>query len=431
MLGNSTLAFLRSRLQARRFAAARDGGIALIFGLSLIPVGLMMGAAIDYNRAISVRMHLNAAADAAALTAVTQVNANLPPGQVKKTVAEFFDARALQVKDATNVQPNITVNSSNGQRLAIVSYTADVPTSLLRLAGWDTVTVGGTASATSVLPAFIDFHLLLDNTPSMGVGATPADVATMVSNTSDQCAFACHDLSANGNDYYALAKKLGVTMRIDVVRQATQRLMDTAAATAVVGGQFRMALHTFGTSCGPAGLNTLTSLTSNLSNVKSSAANIDLMTVPYQNFYNDQCTDYDGNFAAVNTLISTPGDGSSASKPQKVLLFVSDGVADAAYPATCTQPTTGGRCQEPITLANCTAIKDRGIKIAVLYTTYLPLPTNGWYKTWISPFEGSIGTRMQACASPDLYFEVSPTGGIAEAMDALFKKALQKAKLSN
>ncbi|MFY0080132.1 hypothetical protein ABTQ07_20700, partial [Acinetobacter baumannii] len=86
--------------------------------------------------------------------------------------------------------------------------------------------------------------------------------------------------------------------------------------------------------------------------------------------------------------------------PQKVLFFVSDGVADAYYPTTCTRTTTGGRCQEPINTAGCTAIKNRGIKIAVLYTTYLPLPTNSWYNTGIAPFQSTIGTRMQSCASP-------------------------------
>jgi hypothetical protein len=45
------------------------------------------------------------------------------------------------------------------------------------------------------MPLYIDFYLLLDNSPSMGVGATPADVAKMVNNTPDACAFACHDTS--------------------------------------------------------------------------------------------------------------------------------------------------------------------------------------------------------------------------------------------
>ena len=54
-----------------------------------------------------------------------------------------------------------------------------------------------------------------------------------------------------------LAKKLGVQMRIDVVRTATQQLMDTAAATQIVSSQFRAAVYTFGTTCTSLGLATI------------------------------------------------------------------------------------------------------------------------------------------------------------------------------
>ncbi len=96
-----------------------------------------------------------------------------------------------------------------------------MPTMFLGVIGKTTMTVTGTSTATANMPLYIDFYLLLDNSPSMGVGATPADVTKMVNNTSDQCAFACHDLN-NTNNYYKLAKTLGVTTRIDVLRTATQ-----------------------------------------------------------------------------------------------------------------------------------------------------------------------------------------------------------------
>ena len=79
-----------------------------------------------------------------------------------------------------------------------------------------------------------------------------------------------------------------------------------------------------------------------------------------------------------------PAAAPSAS-PLKYLFFVSDGVADESNGA-CLKPTTGGRCQSPLNPALCATLKDRGIKIAVLYTTYLALPTNDWYNTWIAPF---------------------------------------------
>jgi hypothetical protein len=140
----------------------------------------------------------------------------------------------------------------------------------------------------------------------------------------------------------------------------------------------------------------------------------------------------------MNSEIRSVGDGSK-STPEPILFFVTDGVADAYYPSTCSQPTSGGRCQEPLTVANCTTMKNRGIKIAVLYTTYEPLPTNAWYVQWIQPFNAGpwgpspnsqIATNLQSCASPGLYFEVSPTDGISQAMTALFEKAVTQARLT-
>ena len=265
----------------------------------------------------------------------------------------------------------------------------------------------------------------------MGVGATPADVAKMVNNTPDKCAFACHDLSTHPNDYYSKAKQLGVQMRIDVVRLATQQLMDTATTTETFSGQFRAAIYTFGSSCTDPGLSTIKALNSNLSSAKAAAAKIDLMTIPYQDYANHQCTNLDGALTDVNSKMTTPGNGTSAAAPQKFLFFVSDGVNDANNPTSCSKPLTGGtRCQEPIDVSFCKTIKDRGIKIAVLYTTYLPLPTNSWYNTWIKPWQSEIGPKMEACASPGLYFEVSPTQGISDAMNELFKKAVAQARLT-
>ena len=74
-------------------------------------------------------------------------------------------------------------------------------------------------------------------------------------------------------------------------------------------------------------------------------------------------------------------------------------------------------------------MKNRGILIAVLYTAYLPLPTNSWYNQWIAPFQSQIGPNMQSCASPGLYFQVTTDGDITAAMQALFEQAVATARL--
>ncbi len=431
----------------RRFGTDRRGNIAVIFALTCVPLATAMGCAIDYTRATQLRSKLQSAADAASVGSIAKTApAFVAAGNMSSDgsiaagvtdAANIFSANMQSTTGYTlnNVTPVVTKSGSTVT--SIVSFSADVPTMFLGLIGKTAMTVTGSSTSTANMPQYVDFYLLLDNSPSMGVGATPADVSTMVNNTSDKCAFACHDVS-NSNNYYNLAKKLGVTTRIDVLRTATQSLMDTAAATQTYSNQFRMAIYDFGASSDTQGLRALFSLSSSLSSAKSAAGNIDLMTVNGQNDNNDQDTGFTAIFPAINNAIATPGTGTS-SAPLKYLFFVSDGVADE-HNTSCLKKTTNGRCQSPLDPSLCTTLKNRGIKIAVLYTTYLQLPTNSWYMTWIDPFNkgpfgpspnSEVALNMASCASPGLYFEVSPTQGISDAMNALFKKAVADARIAS
>lgn len=430
------------------FLKASGGNVAITFAVAAFPIVLAAGAAVDYSAANRSKAVLDSFADAAVLSVTNQAAMSKTAAAAKTSAETFFNAQAATLKRGTVTSVTAKVTDANNARTAVVSYTAKVPTSVSAIAGIQNLNIAGSSSGASAVPTYIDFYLLLDNTPSMGVGATPADVTKMVNNTSDQCAFACHQMDIAPNDYYGLAKKLGVTTRIDVVRSATQQLMDTAAVTQAVTGQFRSAIYTFGASATNANLTKIFSLSTSLSSAKTAAANIDLMTVPYQNYASDTDTNFDKIFPKMNNEISTPGDGTTSGSPQKILFFVSDGVADAAN-ISCTRSTSQGqdpqtgttytRCQEPITVSLCKTLKDRGIKIAVLYTTYLALPTNGWYMDWIDPFNkgpygpspnSEIAKNMEACATPGFYFEVSPTEGISQAMTALFQKVVQSARLT-
>jgi len=437
-------------MSLHRLISDRRGGVTPMFALLLVPLIAAIGSAVDYSMAAKIRTQLIAAADASSVSSVAKSSAALAAaatmtsdGSIPAGVADatkIFNAQVSTQAGYSLSSVTAAVTKSGSTVTSVVSFKAKVPTHFMGFFGYKTLPIRGSSTAANSLPVFIDFYLLLDNTPSMGVAATPADVTKMVNNTPDQCAFACHDLS-NPNDYYSLAKTLGVTMRIDVLRTATQQLMDTAKATAVFSNQFRMAIYTFGSSAKNPGLTSIQTLTTNLTGAKTAAAAIDLMTVPYQNYADDTDTDFADVLTDMNSAISTPGNGTNSASPQKYLFFVSDGVADRVNGGVgCSQPVTNGsdpqtgksyvRCQEPLDVSLCTTIKNRGIKIAVLYTTYLPLPTNSWYMNWIAPFSSQIGANMQACASPGLYFEVSPTQGISEAMNVLFQKAVAQARLT-
>jgi hypothetical protein len=422
------------------FLSSRSGQFGMMVGVLSLPLIGVLGLAVDYSQATRIRSLLNGAADAAATGAVSKssptyknggvFNADWTEAQAREDALNLFRAYVagkggFELKDV-----EARFSRQGTDIVAQVDFKARVPMTFMRIMGYESLPVDGRSSASIRTAPYMDFYMLLDNSPSMGVAATPGDIAKMVSNTPDQCAFACHDLS-KANNYYNLAKTLNVTMRIDVVRQATQQLFTKAEEVRVHADQFRMGLYTFGKAATSIGLTELTSPTSNMGNAKAAANQVDLMSIPHQNYDNDQQTDFDKTLKALNSRISDPGAGSGAADRQKFVFFVSDGVGDSYKPNSCTKKTTSGRCQEPIDTKVCSQLKARGVKIAVLYTTYLPLPTNGWYNTWIKPFADEIGTRMAECASPGLYFEVSPTGGIAEAMETLFMKAISSPRITS
>jgi Flp pilus assembly protein TadG len=420
------------------FLSDRSGNFGIMTALLMVPLIGSAGLALDYAHALSLRTQLYAAADAAAVGAVSEKSDAVAAAMsmkgdgtvsVAKTDARniFFSQMSGELTSVP-VELSIDVTKTANKINSLVSFSASVPTTFMHVLGQDSITISGTATAEYQTASFMDFYILLDNTPSMGVAATPTDVSKLEAKTG--CAFACHQMDQASNNY-TIAKSLGVAMRIDVVRQATQALTDTAKTERVSADQFRMGVYTFGTKAEDAKLTTISGLTSDLTQVKNYTNAVDLMTIPYQNYNQDQLTSFDSAMTQMNTIIDPAGDGTSNTKPEKILFFVSDGVGDSNKPSTCTKKTTGGRCQEPIDTSFCKPLKDRGVKIAVLYTTYLPLPSNAWYNTWIKPFQNEIPTRMAACASPGLYFEVSPTEGIADAMKALFLKVIRAPRLTS
>lgn len=422
-----------------RLRRDRAANVAVIFAVVLVPVVASMGAAVDFSNVYMIRNQLQDAANSAsigsivpssaAFGAATNMRSDGPIPIGDTDAIRLFNTNIAGRSGFTLSNVSADVAKNDGVLTATVKFTASVKTYFLGLIGMDTMTVTGASSALWKIATYFDFHLLLDNSPSMGLGATTNDIDTMVNHTPDRCAFACHDLN-DPNNYYNLAKHLGVAMRIDVLRSATQQLMDTASSLETTSNQFRVAIYTLGASASSAGLTTISHLTPNLSRARSEAADIDLMTVRGQNENLDQDTNYNSALTAMQYKIHHPGTGESPASRKEVLFFVTDGVADEADPTFCSGPTLNGRCQEPINDSLCTALKQRGISIAVLYTTYLPLPTNDWYNTWISPFADKIAPAMKSCASPGLYFEVSPTQGIAEAMNALFLKTVAEARIT-
>ena len=440
---------------ARNMAGDRKGNVTLIFAISVVPILLALGSGVDYGLAMKRQARMNAAADAAALYAVTPAMMQQSATVAKAASIAFFNSQVAAIPGTTyntgNLQISVTDTSSASsvKRVATATYAAGSTNNFASILQVPTLTIKGTSTASAATSPNIDFYLMLDTSPSMAIAATQDGINLMVSKTPQQsggCAFACHetnpvtynptsnDVTGNPNneDNYALARSLGVTLRIDMVNQAVQNLTTTASQTSQsTGAAYRMAGYSFDIA-----VNNIMPLTSNMTTAKNEASNLAVLTVYHENMLtatnanSDQDTDFNNAFSNLNQVMPAPGNGTNAANdtPQEVLFIVTDGVADINY---------NGRKYGPFGTGTytgtdwCTAIKARNIRIAVLYTVYYPLPTNSWYNTYISGEQASIGSTAQTCASPGLYFAVATGGDISSAMSTLFATAVSSAHLTN
>ena len=416
--------------------------MAIMIGLTAVPLIFSVGAGIDYGAANMVKSQLQAVADVAALSAVDHQSISGTAAAAQTTAQTTFTAQAVNLSNVTVSSVSVAVTDSTAGRIAVVNYTATKSNMFMGLFGYPTMTITGSSTAQAGLPTDINFYLLLDNSPSMNIAATTAGINTMVANTPSQggCAFACHESNPaadnlgnpRGVDNYTLASQLGVVTRMENLASATQSLMSTALSTEGTNtSQYQMAIYTFN----DAGLNTIQALTSNLTTAQTAAANINVLEV-YSNNYltqtnnnNDTDTNFETAMSQVNGIMPSPGLGTPSSTPREVLFIVSDGVDDEVS-SSCSQSLDGNRCQAPFSTTWCTTVKNRGILIAVLYTDYLPLPTNTWYNDWIAPFQNQISPNMESCASPGMFFSVTTDGDITAAMQTLFQQAVATARLT-
>ena len=123
------------------------------------------------------------------------------------------------------------------------------------------------------------------------------------------------------------------------------------------------------------------------------------------------------------------GTGTAAS-PQNVLILITDGAMDS---------TADGMGQlSAAHIAQCTAIKATGARIAILYTEYLPATINYTSHSTFNNFAANnvpyIQQQLRACASRNsdgtyLIQTVSTNGSVSDALNTLFAMTVQTAKL--
>jgi Flp pilus assembly protein TadG len=461
------------RALSHRFATDRKANVAIIFAITLVPIIFLLGMTLDFTTALRKKEQLDAAADAAAIAAVRPAMLMQSDAVAQSTATAIFNSVANTLPGLVAVPtPAISVTDVGLQRTVTVSYSAasinNFPKVLLNAASWP---ISGSATSRASSAPNMNWYLLMDDSPSMGIGATLTDINNLIAATapskqpassSQNCGFACHEtnITQDGGtqDNLAIATANNITLRITLVSDALTQLLtawtgcpQSSITTGVMqcmaalnNTTYKAALYTF-----DVGLNRLSGTPSTPLTTPTSAgtqvSNIKLMSVLYQNCVTlascntDYGTDIAGALTSLNGIMPAPGLGSNATgdTPQEVVFLVTDGVEDKIS-TTCPNATfaSNKRCQQPLDTTMCTTIKNRGIKIAILYTEYLQLInlgpsqniTDSWYMSWVNPYDGptsatgQIAQNLQACASPGFFSDVQTGGDIKTALTNLFIK---------
>ncbi len=144
----------------RRFAFHSGGNVAMLFAIAAIPLLLAAGTAIDYTRALRAQSRLQAAVDAAALSAAMEQTGEL--AKQKSAGAIYFKSNVENSELAT-AEPTISVDSEKVTVSADMSY----PTSFMRLAGIDAMNISGHAEVALQKEDNVEIVLVLDYSGSM------------------------------------------------------------------------------------------------------------------------------------------------------------------------------------------------------------------------------------------------------------------------
>lgn len=409
----------------RKWSRAEHGNVTIMFALSLMVLMVAAGGVIDYVNLVKERSELNAATDATVLAGLT---AALQADKAGKATAQVLGQQAADAMWNANVgawledeadAPKIVISKKSGVWTATVDFRGKYPTYFMSLVGIKTMPLVSHAQASTAISKtqqnFWQFHIAVDTSNSMGIGATAADMQAISSKVMSGCTFACHSDGKVFSDTYTTAHKLGIKLRLDVVNDAVsamvnqmQSLGDDTHFKARLVGLDRDATE-------------LVPMTANLKAIVNYKIALPLALV--QNSMSTGETDYATSFATLGNAVPAAGDGSSAAKARQAVFIVTDGVHDS-YNSTSNSVYHWGSFHHylgPVDPGFCQRMKDSGALVGVLYINYIA-PTG--YEKYITPYQSSILPNLKACASKDMFYNATSADDIQDALSQMLTTAL-------
>ena len=343
--------------------------------------------------------------------------------------------------------------------IANVNATATYTPAFASLLGMSSMPLHVTATAKTSMPKYIDFYLSVDVSGSMGLATTAGEQARLVSLTS--CTFSCHfggqtsyDITRNGghpgNTPVTFCPTPGtsscIQIRLDAVGYAVTHMLTEANTSQAFNGQYRVGIYPFirytDVNYAPltANLNSLTSAATGLANELDNGTTAAL---------GSGGTHFENALPTVSDLIHSVGDGSSSGSTVPFIFFITDGSQDNQWhwnnawggsapniTPRCYNGVCGPGANSATTISQslCTAVKNRGIKLSILYIPYIPVTNPTTYAGAEDYFANDniplIAPSLQSCASPGFFHTANAPADIDTALQTMFQQAVEAVRLT-
>lgn len=316
------LSFNQLKTQATSYLKGSSGNVAIMLALGLMAVVATAGAAIDYVAATAYWSSANSAADSAVLAAVNAGGRALQNGSGNwKAVA--VKAGNFALKQNMEQFPNAAVNNirfdlkKNGHSLAgTLTFEAAYGTAFMRLMGIRNLDRQVSVAAQNAMSSYIDVHFLVDNSSSMGIGATANDQTIMQNAVG--CTVGCHIAISWGlPSNYNQVRATHATLRIDVVREAIRKFLQDTLAGGYKADQVRVSIDLMG--------NDITPLVAASTNINAALNQLD--QIDLNQIYRGTNIAY--SVQQLANKLGHGGDGSSPSNRMSFVVLASDGIENS------------------------------------------------------------------------------------------------------
>lgn len=156
---------------SRQYVRCEEGVTAVIWALTLLPMMVLLGFAVDISRVSSAERHLQIAVDSAVLACALNYAQNSNAGEAQRLAEAIDTFEGMYDADIAGSLSrfstlNIDVIDQGGGAIR-AEVTGNLPLAFGGLLGRDSVNIFATSTATAAPPRDVELVLVLDNTTSM------------------------------------------------------------------------------------------------------------------------------------------------------------------------------------------------------------------------------------------------------------------------